>query len=123
MIRFIILMIVTIFVSAVIRVLITGSEDVSDKKDAVYFVTAEKGAIGCLSKEAFREEEGYYTKGDFAAAQKMLDEKICFFLANGMKMFAPEGTCSARDKDSDLFPFKPNDFMMLQPYLPCSAVR
>lgn len=88
-----------------------------------YFITAPNGAIGCLSKDKFLEEEKYYNSGDYASAQKLLDEKICFFLNKGYKLFAPEGTCSKNDKDSDLFPFKPNDFMMLEPYFPCSAVR
>ena len=94
-----------------------------EKKEIEYFVTAKNGAIGCLSKDSFIEEQGYYMSGNYVAAQKLLDEKICFFLAKGTKMFAAKNTCSKSDKDDALFPFQPNDFMMLQPYLPCSAVR
>ncbi len=95
----------------------------SEKAQVEYVITAPHGAVGCLSKDKFREEEKYYNSGDFKAAQRLIDEQICFFFDKGSKLFAVEGTCSKKDKDNDLYPFKPNDFMMLQPYLPCSAVR
>jgi hypothetical protein len=123
MIRFIILIALSLLITQGIRMFFLGSESKKEKEEIEYFVTAKNGVIGCLSKDAFREEEGYYLSGNYAAAQKLLDENICFFLAKGTKMFASEGTCSKSDKDDALFPFKPNDFMMLQPYLPCGAVR
>ncbi len=94
-----------------------------EKEEIAFVITAKNGVIGCLSKEKFKEEEAYYNSGNYEAAQKLIDEQICFYFEKGYKMFAKEGTCSQQDKDDALFPFKPNDFMMLQPYLPCAAVR
>lgn len=100
-----------------------GSEERKEGKEIEYFITAKNGAVGCLSKEKFKEEEGYYKSGNFKEAQRLIDDQECFYFAKGTKLFAAEGTCSAKYKDEDLFPFKPNDFMLLQPYLPCVAVR
>lgn len=122
MIRIIILMVLSMLVSKVLWMVFYGSEN-EDKEEVVYYITATNGAIGCLSKDKFKEEQGYISAKNFKEAQRLLDDQECFFLAKGTKMFAAEGTCEKKDKDDALFPFKPNDFMMLQPYLPCSAVR
>ncbi len=101
---------------------VSGNKKV-ERREVEFFITAENGAIGCLSKEVFLQEEKYYKSGDYQSAQRLLDEKYCFYFKKGDKLFAAEGTCSEKDKNEDLFPFKPNDFLMLQPYLPCAAVR
>jgi hypothetical protein len=103
--------------------ILVGSEEKKDVKEIAYFIMPEKGAIGCLSKDAYQEARDYYVKGNFAAAQKLLDDQVCFFFKKGTKLYAPEDTCLKSDKNDALFPFKPNDFMLLQPYLPCEAVR
>lgn len=122
MIRIIIFTILSLIAARFIGMMF-GSETPQNKKEVTYFITAEKGAIGCLSKDKFLEEEGYYKSEDFKAAQRLLDDQECFFFVKGTKLFADEGTCSKADKDEDLFPFKPNEFMLLQPYLPCASVR
>ncbi len=122
MIRIVILMILSMLAAKMIGVLI-GSGEEKEKKEVEYFITAKNGAVGCLSKDKFKEEESYYLSGNIKEAQRLIDEQECFFLPYKTKMFAAEGTCSSNDKNEDLFPFKPNDFMMLQPYLPCAAVR
>ncbi len=100
-----------------------GLKDKEDKKEIVFYITAKNGAIGCLSKAKFAEEQAYIFGKNFKEAQRLLDDQECFFFEKGSKLFAAEGTCKKSDKDDELFPFKPNDFMMLQPYLPCAAVR
>lgn len=115
-------MLVAQMISKMFGVLV-GSQQKKEGREIEYFITAPNGAIGCLSKEKFKEEEGYYKGGNFKEAQRLLDDQECFYFTKGTKLFAVEGTCSAENKDDDLFPFKPNDFMMLQPYLPCAAVR
>lgn len=116
------MMLLSMFAAYAIGLMI-GLEEKKDVKEVVYFVTSPQGAIGCLSKDSYQEERDYYVKGNFAAAQKLLDDQVCFFFKKGTKLYAPEDTCLKSDKNDALFPFKPNDFMLLQPYLPCEAVR
>ncbi len=101
----------------------TGLEEKKDQREVEYYITTKSGAIGCLSKDKFKEEQAYIFGKNFKEAQRLLDDQECFFFEKGSKLFAAEGTCKKSDKDDELFPFKPNDFMMLQPYLPCAAVR
>jgi len=122
MIRIIILIVLSMLVAQGLGMMF-GSGENDNKKEVEYFVTAKNGAVGCLSKDKFREQQGYYLNGNFKEAQRLIDEQECFFLKEGTKMFALEGTCSKDSKNEDLFPFKPNDFLILQPYLPCGAVR
>ena len=126
MFRIVVLMILSMLAAQMISKVfgvMFGSEQKKEGKEIEYFITAKNGAIGCLSKEKFKEEENYYESGNFKEAQRLLDDQECFYFAKGTKLFAAEGTCSAQNKDDDLFPFKPNDFMLLQPYFPCAAVR
>ena len=92
-------------------------------EEVEYVITTKDGAIGCLSKEYFFKMGSFYKNGQYNKAQKLLDDEICYFFKKGTKLYAVEGTCSETDQDHTLFPFKPNDFIALQPYLPCSAVR
>ena len=122
MIRIIVLMILSMLAAKMIGMLF-NSHSQEKKEEVEYYITAKDGAIGCLSKEKFLEEENYYNSGNFKEAQRLLDDKECFYFAKGAKLFAAAGTCDKSHKDNEIFPFKPNDFMMLQPYLPCAAVR
>lgn len=120
--KLIFLSVLSIFLVKILTIFM-GVEPEEKKKEAVYFVTAENGTIGCLSKEYFFKAGNFYKNGNYAQAQKLLDDEICYFFKKGARLYADEGTCSEKDGDHDIFPFKPNDFIALQPYLPCYAVR
>ncbi|NBV05605.1 MAG: hypothetical protein EBS06_00010 [Proteobacteria bacterium] len=115
-------MILSMLAAKMIGILV-GSESHEKKEEVEYYITAKDGVIGCLSKEKFLEEEGYYKSGNFKEAQRLLDDEECFYFKKGDKLFAAVGTCDKSHKDDEIFPFKPNEFMMLQPYLPCASVR
>jgi hypothetical protein len=46
-----------------------------------------------------------------------------FLFKNGEELKAASDTCLAKDGDDELFPFKTSRLILLQPYLPCFAVR
>jgi hypothetical protein len=103
---------------------ITGLEKhKKNVEEIVYKVTAKEGIIGCLSKEKFAEATDYYKKKKFGLIKKMLDEEACFLFKNGEELTAASDTCLAKDGDDELFPFKTSRLILLQPYLPCFAVR
>jgi len=93
------------------------------KKNVTFKVTAPNGVIGCLSKEKYHEAANFYEKNNVAAVKKMIADEICFFFENGTELEALEGTCDKDADDNDLFPFLPLKFAVLQPFLPCFAVR
>jgi hypothetical protein len=124
MVKFIILLILSFFITQALEALFGNKEAGHEaKKDVDYKVTLDQGIIGCLSKDKFKEAANYYTKRDFTKIKKLIDEEICFFFAKDSELSAPEGTCSSDHGDDELFPFKSPKFMLLQPYLPCFAVR
>lgn len=100
-----------------------GVREVEEKEEIKYVITAPDGAIGCLTKNYFLQMEDYVRKGNLAAVQKLLNDEICFFLSKGTKLYAVEGTCADFENMNDISPFKPNDFLMLQPYLRCKSVE
>ncbi len=97
--------------------------EVTEGKEIVYKVTAEKGIVGCLSKEKFKEAANYYSAQNFQAIEKMLSDEVCFIFKKGDELRANENTCSDANLDDELFAFKSDKFMVVQPYLPCFAVR
>jgi hypothetical protein len=104
--------------------ILSGSEKHEENvKEVAYKVMVKEGIIGCLSKEKFAEAADYYKKKEFAAIKKMLDDEACFLFKNGEELTAASDTCLAKDGDDELFPFKTSRLILLQPYLPCFAVR
>ena len=99
------------------------SADIKEGKTVIFKVTSDAGVVGCLSKEKFKEAAQLYAKKDFAKVQKMFDEEVCFIFKKGEELEASENACSSEDADDKLYPFKPMKFAILQPYLPCFAVR
>jgi hypothetical protein len=93
----------------------------TSKKEVIYKITAENGVVGCLSKEKFREAADYYSQGNLEPVKKMMAEEICFIFKKGEEVKALEGTCD-NDQSDNLFPFKSERFLLVQPYLPCFAV-
>lgn len=123
MLKFIIVFILSMIITEGLNV-ITGLEKHKKKvEEVVYKVTAKEGIIGCLSKEKFAEATDYYKKKKFGLIKKMLDEEACFLFKNGEKLTAASDTCLEKDGDDELFPFKTSRLILLQPYLPCFAVR
>lgn len=122
--KFIIVFILSFFITQAFEIF-SGHKD-SDhkkKKDVDFKITLEQGIIGCLSKEKYQEAADYYAKKDFAKIKKLVAEEVCFFFPKDSELMAPEGTCSSAHDDNELMPFKPASFAILQPYLPCFAVR
>ena len=95
----------------------------AEKPEKTYIITAESGILGCLTKAKFQEAADDYTRQDFVAVKKLIAEEICFFFKKGEEVRAPGGTCSQADADNDLFPFSSERFKVVEPYLPCFAVR
>jgi hypothetical protein len=121
--KFIILFILSLIITKVLNVLFGSEKHAENVKEIAYKVTAKEGIIGCLSKEKFAEAADYYKKKEFAAIKKMLDDEACFLFKNGEELMAASDTCLAKDGDDELFPFKTSRLILLQPYLPCFAVR
>jgi hypothetical protein len=92
------------------------------KKEIIFEVIAPNGMVGCLSKEKFFEAKNYLAQKNFAQVEEMIKQEICFFFKKGAQLEALEDTCLDND-DNELFPFKPLEFAILQPYLPCGAVK
>jgi hypothetical protein len=123
MFKFIILFILSFFITKILYATF-GHKNASEegsKKEVVYQITAENGVVGCLSKEKFREAADYYSQGNLEPVKKMIAEEICFIFKKGEKVSAIEGVCDDAENE-DLFPFKSDRFMVVQPYLPCFAV-
>lgn len=124
MIKFIITFLIALIITHYLDIFFSDDySTIEERQEVVYKVTPESGIIGCLSKEKFKEASDDYAKKDFAAVQKMLDEKACYFFAKGEELKALSGTCSTSDADGDLYPFKSARIKFLQPYFPCFAVR
>lgn len=121
--KFIILFILSLLITQVLNVLFGSEKRAENVKEVTYKVTAKEGVIGCLSKEKFAEAANHYKNKEFAAIKKMLDDEACFLFKNGEELTAASDTCLAKNADDELFPFKTSRLILLQPYLPCFAVR
>lgn len=124
MFKFLILFVTSFFITQLFNHFFGDkSADIKEGKTVIFKVTSDAGIVGCLSKEKFKEAAELYAKKDFSRVQKMVDEEICFIFKKGEELEASENTCSSEDSDDKLYPFKPMKFAILQPYLPCFAVR
>ena len=122
MLKFIIVFILSLIITQVLNVLFGSQKHEENVREVAYEVKAKEGIIGCLSKEKFIEAANHYKNKEFEAIKKMLDDEACFLFKNGEKLTAPSDTCSKKDSDDELFPFKTSRLILLQPYLPCFAV-
>jgi len=121
--KFIIVFIISIIITKGLNVITGLEKHKKNVEEITYKVTAKEGIIGCLSKEKFAEAADHYKKKEFAVIKKMLDDEACFLFKNGEELEAASDTCLAKDGDDELFPFKTSRLMLLQPYIPCFAVR
>ncbi len=86
-------------------------------------IISTPGIIGCLSEKSLQQITKFYSEKNSAAAQSMLNERLCVYFTNGSELLTREDAClnGKKFEGKNIFVSIPKK-MTSEFYLPCSAI-
>lgn len=97
--------------------------NVSYAKDFQYKITQKEGMLGCITQDIFNKVVELSLNKNVDAIQALILGGKCIYLAQGSILYAAQSNlCGPKDKDTDIFMFKPNG-LNKSFFFPCASVK
>lgn len=122
MVKFVVMMILSILITQVFHVLFGEENSAMTKKEEKTFkVILNQGVVGCTSQEKFDNLKKSYSLNDQEQIKKMLNEKQCFVFEKGEEFIGLDSYCKDYSDIANNHIFSSKKFLLTKIILPCFA--
>ena len=122
MVKFVVMMILSILITQVFHVLFGEENSAMTKKEEKTFkVILNQGVVGCTSQEKFNNLKKSYSLNDQEQIKKMLNEKQCFVFEKGEEFIGLDSYCKDYSDIANNHIFSSKKFLLTKIILPCFA--
>ena len=122
MVKFVVMMILSILITQVFHVLFGEENSAMIKKEEKTFkVILNQGVVGCTSQEKFDNLKKSYSLNDQEQIKKMLNEKQCFVFEKGEEFVGLDSYCKDYSDIANNHIFSSKKFLLTKIILPCFA--